>query len=67
MKIKYLKDAPNGAAGTTDDVTDFEGNILIKTGHAEAYVESKPKRKSKPKDDNGADNDDGIKTDTDKE
>ena len=35
MKIKYIKDAPNGAAGTTDDVSDFHGNILVLTGFAE--------------------------------
>lgn len=35
MKIKYIKDAPNGPAGMTDDVSDFHGNILILTGFAE--------------------------------
>lgn len=35
MKIKYIKDAPNGPAGTTDDVSDFHGNILVLTGFAE--------------------------------
>lgn len=51
MKIKYIKDAPNGAAGTTDDVSDFHGNILIKAGFAEAddVDTTKPKTKAKPK------------------
>lgn len=35
MNIKYIKDAPNGPAGMTDDVSDFHGNILILTGLAE--------------------------------
>jgi hypothetical protein len=35
MKIKYIKDAPNGPAGMIDDVSDFHGNILILTGYAE--------------------------------
>jgi len=35
MNIKYIKDAPNGKAGSLDTVTDFEANILIKTGFAE--------------------------------
>ena len=35
MKIKYIKDAPNGPAGMTDDVSDFHGNILVLTGLAE--------------------------------
>lgn len=48
MKIKYIKDAPNGPAGMLDDVTEFEGNILVLTGFAEVD-ESKPKSKSKPK------------------
>ena len=48
MKIKYIKDAPNGPAGMTDDVSDFHGNILVLTGFAEVD-EPKPKSKSKPK------------------
>lgn len=51
MKIQYLKDAPNGKAGTLDEVSDFHGNILIKTGHAELYTEPKPKAKPKTKTD----------------
>lgn len=49
MKIKYIKDAPNGPAGTNDDVTEFEGNILILTGYAELAETDKPKPKAKPK------------------
>lgn len=49
MKIKYIKDAPNGPAGTNDDVTDFEGNILILTGYAELAETDKPKPKPKAK------------------
>jgi len=48
MKIKYIKDAPNGPAGMTDDVSDFHGNVLVLTGFAEVD-EPKPKSKSKPK------------------
>ena len=55
MKIKYIKDAPNGAAGTTDDVSDFHGNILVITGFAEV-VEPKPKPKSKAKETTKTDN-----------
>ncbi|WP_333954198.1 hypothetical protein [Psychrobacter sp. S4(2024)] len=35
MKIKYIKDAPNGPAGMLDEVTEFEGNVLVLTGFAE--------------------------------
>lgn len=35
MRIKYIKDAPRGKAGSTDKVTDFEANILILIGLAE--------------------------------
>ena len=48
MKIKYIKDAPNGPAGMTDDVSDFHGNILVLTGFAE-IDEPKPKTESKAK------------------
>ncbi len=51
MKIKYLKDAPNGPEGMVDEVSDFHGGILIKTGHAELYTEPKPKAKPKTKTD----------------
>jgi len=46
MKITYIKDAPNGPAGKTDDVSDFHGNILVLTGFAEV---DEPKPKTKPK------------------
>lgn len=49
MKIKYIKDAPNGPAGSNDDVTYFEGNILILTGCAELAEDDKPKPKAKTK------------------
>lgn len=49
MKIKYIKDAPNGPAGSNDDVTNFEGNILILTGYAELAEADKPKAKAKAK------------------
>lgn len=56
MKIKYLKDAPNGPAGMTDEVSSFEGNILVLTGHAELVPEKKKaKTKSKPKTDTNTD------------
>lgn len=66
MDIKYIKDAPNGPAGSTDTVTDFEGNILILTGLAEP-AKTKVKSKSKPKKDDATDTDVGTKTDTDSE
>lgn len=46
MKITYIKDAPNGPAGSADEVTEFEGNILVLTGFAEV---DEPKPKTKPK------------------
>lgn len=64
MDIKYIKDAPNGPAGSTDTVTDFEGNILILTGLAEP-AKTKVKRKSKSK--TGTDTDDDAKTETEDE
>lgn len=45
MEIKYIKDSPNGKAGTTDTVTEFEGNILIKTGFAEQHTKRKRTKK----------------------
>ena len=55
MRIKYIKDAPNGPAGMTDEVSDFHGNILVLTGLAESVpdkkkVSSKPKNKTNTKD-----------------
>lgn len=41
MKIKYLKVMHNAKIGDVLEVTDFEANILIKTGVAEAYKEPK--------------------------
>ena len=48
MKIKYLKIMHNANPGEVREVTDFEANILIKTGVAEAFVEPK-KTTLKPK------------------
>ena len=48
MKIKYLKIMHNANPGEVREVTDFEANILIKTGVAEAFVEPK-KTTPKPK------------------
>lgn len=45
MKIKYIKDAPNGPAGMTDDVSDFHGNILVLTGFAEIDDGTEPEPK----------------------
>ena len=41
MKIKYLKIMHNANPGEVREVTDFEANILIKTGVAEAYEDPK--------------------------
>ena len=41
MKIKYLKVMHNANVGDVREVTEFEANILIKTGVAEAFEESK--------------------------
>lgn len=49
MNIKYIKDAPNGPAGSTDTVTEFEGNILVLTGFAEIDEDTEPKPKTKSK------------------
>lgn len=46
MKIKYLQVMHNANIGDVLEVTDFEANILIKTGVAEEYKEPK---KSAPK------------------
>ena len=48
MKIKYLKIMHNANPGEVREVTDFEANILIKTGVAETYDEPK-KTTQKPK------------------
>lgn len=39
MKIKYLKIMHNAEIGDVLEVTDFEANILIKTGVAEEFKE----------------------------
>ncbi|MHA3050207.1 hypothetical protein [Acinetobacter sp. ANC 4639] len=41
MKIKYLKVMHNANVGDVLEVTEFEANILIKTGIAEAFDEPK--------------------------
>ncbi|WP_171492168.1 hypothetical protein [Acinetobacter soli] len=48
MKIEYLKVMHNANVGDVLEVTDFEANILIKTGVAKPYEESK-KAPTKPK------------------
>lgn len=49
MNIKYIKDAPNGPVGSTDTVTEFEGNILILTGFAEIDDGTEPVLPVEPK------------------
>ncbi len=51
MKIKYLKVMHNANVGEVLEVTDFEANILIKTGVAEEFKELAKKNttKAKPK------------------
>ncbi len=52
MKIKYLKVMHNANIGDVLEVTDFEANILIKTGVAEEFKESvkkAPTKKAKAK------------------
>ncbi|MGP5546243.1 hypothetical protein [Psychrobacter alimentarius] len=51
MKIKYIKDAPNGPAGMLDEVTEFEGNVLVLTGFAvvDEGIETKPSAEPKTK------------------
>ncbi len=48
MKIEYLQVMHDANVGDIKEVTDFEANILIKTGVAKPYEESK-KATSKPK------------------
>lgn len=52
MKIEYLQVMHDANVGDIKEVTDFEANILIKTGVAKPYEEpkkapSKPKKRSK--------------------
>lgn len=39
MKIKYLKDAPQGKVGEVKEVYDPSAKVLIKLGFAEEFVE----------------------------
>lgn len=48
MKIEYLQVMHDANVGDIKEVTDFEANILIKTGVAKPYEEPK-KAPSKPK------------------
>lgn len=48
MKIEYLQVMHDANIGDIKEVTDFEANILIKTGVAKPYEEPK-KAPSKPK------------------
>lgn len=47
MKIKYLKLMHNANVGDVIEVTDFEANILIKTGVAEEFKEPVKKASTK--------------------
>jgi hypothetical protein len=49
MKIKYLKVMHNAEVGDVLEVTDFEANILIKTGVAEEFKEPVKKTTAKAK------------------
>lgn len=48
MKIEYLQVMHNANVGDVLEVTDFEANILIKTGVAKHFEEPK-KAATKPK------------------
>ncbi|BAP65798.1 hypothetical protein J6I82_05245 [Acinetobacter baumannii] len=48
MKIEYLQVMHDANVGDIKEVTDFEANILIKTGVAKLFEEPK-KAPSKPK------------------
>ncbi|HAV5345616.1 TPA: hypothetical protein JI077_05165 [Acinetobacter baumannii] len=48
MKIEYLQVMHNANVGDVLEVTEFEANVLIKTGVAKPYEEPK-KATSKPK------------------
>ncbi|MBJ8440030.1 hypothetical protein [Acinetobacter junii] len=48
MKIEYLQVMHNANVGDVLEVTNFEANILIKTGVAKPFEEAK-KASSKPK------------------
>ena len=43
MKIKYLKKTHDSNIGDVKEVPNFQANVLVKIGIAEAYLEDKPK------------------------
>ena len=43
MKIRYLKDAPQGNVGDVADVEDMAANVLIHLGFAEKIDEKQQK------------------------
>lgn len=47
MKIKYIKDAPQGKTGEVIDIDSLQANALIALGFAEEYKEEKPKSTTK--------------------
>lgn len=52
MKVKYLKVMHNANVGDVKEIPDFQANVLLKIGVAEAYVEPKkaaPKAKKEDK------------------
>ncbi|WP_180003333.1 MULTISPECIES: hypothetical protein [unclassified Acinetobacter] len=52
MKIKYLKMTHDSNVGDIKEIPDFQANVLLKIGVAEAYVEPKktaPKAKKEDK------------------
>ena len=52
MKIKYLKMTHDSDVGDIREIPDFQANVLLKIGVAEAYVEPKkaaPKAKKEDK------------------
>lgn len=49
MKVKYLKIMHNANVGDVLEVTDFEANILIKTGVVEEFKEPEKKLATKTK------------------
>lgn len=48
MKIKYLKMTHDSTTGDVKEIPDFQANVLIKLGVAEAFTEPK-KAAPKPK------------------
>ncbi len=47
MKIKYLKNAPQGNAGEVHEVEDGAALVLIQLGYAEKHIEA-VKQTAKP-------------------